>query len=41
MTQSDGMTHLFFVLSDHGIQDGQKFAHTGNQSHFLGFTRGL
>lgn len=28
----------FFILSDHRVQDGQQFAHTGNQSHFFGFS---
>ncbi len=28
----------FFVLSEHRIQDGQQFAHTGNQRHFFGFS---
>lgn len=29
----------FFVLSEHRVQDGQQFAHTGNQRHFFGVFR--
>lgn len=28
----------FFVLSEHCIQDDQQFTHTGNRSHFFGFS---
>lgn len=28
----------FFILSEHCIQDGQQFAHTGNQRYFFGFS---
>lgn len=28
----------FFVLSEHCIQDGQQFAHTGNQRYFFRFS---